>query len=192
MQQPLRTGYPQLDAYGEARRAVAHASIDGYYRHARAERKRAARARRQAGSGGGATDDDDGGGGGGGGAGPGPGPSDVDAAARDAVRCLEHAMVVVAGEKSVYRCVVASHATATAATSTSVAGGGVGSREYRDGLKMAYSHVVAAVVDRAMDIIETAFLKDARTATPPVFPSKDGAAVPAAVEPNSEEASVRV
>lgn len=101
-------------------------------------------------------------------------------------------MVVVAGEKSVYRCVVASHATATAATSTSVAGGGVGSREYRDGLKMAYSHVVAAVVDRAMDIIETAFLKDARTATPPVFPSKDGAAVPAAVEPNSEAASVRV
>jgi len=101
-------------------------------------------------------------------------------------------MVVVAGEKSVYRCVVASHATATA-TSASVTGGGVGSREYRDGLKVAYSHVVASVVDRAMDIIETVFLKDARTATPPVLPTKDGAAAAAASDPNSDEAaSVRV
>ena len=62
-------------------------------------------------------------------------------------------MVVVAGEKSVYRCVVASHATNTTATTSAsaVAGGGVGSREYREGLVMAYSHVVAAVVDRSMD-----------------------------------------
>lgn len=159
-QQPLRTGFPQLDSYGEARKVVAHASIDGYYRNAKAERKKASQARQ--GSGGGATDDR-------GGAGS---LSDVDAAARDAVRCLEHAMVVVAGEKSVYRCVVAPTATSSS-SQTQDKMGGIGSREYRDGLIMAYSYVVAAVVDRAMDIIETVFLKDAKTATPPV-PPKDG------------------
>eukprot|EP00563_Minutocellus_polymorphus_P000833 CAMPEP_0181031546 /NCGR_PEP_ID=MMETSP1070-20121207/6288_1 /TAXON_ID=265543 /ORGANISM="Minutocellus polymorphus, Strain NH13" /LENGTH=864 /DNA_ID=CAMNT_0023108927 /DNA_START=198 /DNA_END=2792 /DNA_ORIENTATION=- len=170
--QPLGTGFPQLDAFGEARKTVAHASIDGYYRHTKAERKKSARVRQ--GSGGGATDD----------RGAGGSLSDVDAAARDAVRCLEHAMVVVAGEKSVYRCVV-SPTSSSAHSHDKV--GGVGSREYRDGLVMAYSYVVAAVVDRAMDIIETVFLKDAKTATPPV-PPKDGVAP---TDPN-DAVSVRV
>lgn len=179
-QQPLRTGFPQLDAYGEARKTVAHASIDGYYRNAKAERKKASRA--QQGSGGGATDDRLGAAG---------SLSDVDAAARDAVRCLEHAMVVVAGEKSVYRCVVApSSSSSSNPTAHDSKMGGTESREYRDGLVMAYSYVVAAVVDRAMDIIETVFLKDAKTATPPVPPGKDGA--PPAVDSAADAVSVRV
>ena len=98
-------------------------------------------------------------------------------------------MVIVAGEKSVYRCVVAPTSTSS---SSSTPGqdklGGIGTKEYREGLIMAYSYVVAAVVDRAMDIIETVFLKDAKTATPPV-PPKDG--VPP-VDGDSDAVSVRV
>jgi len=165
--QPLKTGYPQLDAYGEARKTVAKSSIDSYYRTAKAERKKLARSRASAADG--ATDD------------LGSSAADIDAAARDAVRCLEHAMVVVAGEKSVYRCVVSP-------TSSHSHDKGSVTREYRDGLVMSYSYVVGAVVDRAMDIIETIFLKDAKTASPPVVP-KEGAPPP----PESDDViSIRV
>jgi len=146
---------------------VAKSSIDSYYRTAKAERKKLARSRASAADG--ATDD------------LGSSAADIDAAARDAVRCLEHAMVVVAGEKSVYRCVVSP-------TSSHSHDKGSVTREYRDGLVMSYSYVVGAVVDRAMDIIETIFLKDAKTASPPVVP-KEGAPPP----PESDDViSIRV
>lgn len=70
----LRTGFPQLDAYGEARKEVAWKAIEGYYRRQKAERKKL-----------------------------GDGDAPADCAARDAVRCLEHAMVIVAGEKVSYK-----------------------------------------------------------------------------------------
>jgi hypothetical protein len=66
----LKTGFPQLDAYGEARKEVAWKAIEGFYRRQKAERKK--------------VDDSE---------------TPADTAARDAVRCLEHAMVIVAGEK---------------------------------------------------------------------------------------------
>lgn len=82
VRKPLQTGFAQLDSYGEARKSVAHKSIDDYYKKIRSERKRNT-ARNQS-----FEDDDD------------AGSVEVaDAAARDAVRCLEHAMVIVAGEK---------------------------------------------------------------------------------------------
>jgi exocyst complex protein 7 len=69
----LRTGFPHLDAYGEARKRVAFKAIDAYYRKTKAARKKGSASY---------TDDEQ-----------------INSAARDAVRCLEHAMVVVAGEK---------------------------------------------------------------------------------------------
>lgn len=75
----LKTGFAQLDAYGEARKEVAFKAIDGYYRKLKSERKKHAEKRKTAGYEGNGDD--------------------ADFAARDAVRCLEHAMVIVAGEK---------------------------------------------------------------------------------------------
>ena len=92
----LTTGYPHLDSYGEARMSVAYASVDGYCRQLRNARKDGSRA----------PNGPDGGGVGGGVTALAY-PQNVDAAARDAVRCIEHTMVVISGEKSVYRCVVA-------------------------------------------------------------------------------------
>lgn len=154
--QPLKTGYPQLDAYGEARKVVARQSLDSYYRQVKAERRKdIQRQRSSQGSGGGATEVDS--------------IAEIDEAARDGVRCLEHAMVVVAGEKSVYRCLVSPHSNDKSGRPV------VLTPEYRDGLIMAYSYVAAAVVDRSMDIIENVFLKDCRTGSPPGKP-KDGEA----------------
>ena len=89
---PLKTGYPHLDAYGEARKSVAFASVDGYCRQLRNTRKKLL-------------------------PNSGTGVStaayaqNTDSAARDAVRCIEHTMVVVSGEKSVYRCVISPPAS---------------------------------------------------------------------------------
>ena len=71
----LRTGFPHIDAYGEARKDVAFKSIDGYYRKIKNERKKNSESNK---SFDGADEDE------------------ADVAARDAVRCLEHAMVVIA------------------------------------------------------------------------------------------------
>jgi len=134
VQRPLKTGYPQIDAYGEARKNVAFASIDHYYRRIKQERKRNA----EKFSGSVAMDI-------------------ADTAARDAVRCLEHAMVVVAGEKNVYRTVVTP-------SLTKVGDEDGGDEEistfYRKACAASYSYVVASVVDKTMDIIETVFLKE--------------------------------
>ena len=88
--EPLITSYPHLDVYSEARRNVAYQSMQEYYRTLRAQRKKEFDVK-QGGSGesdskeGQLESTIDG--------------ADMDAAARDAVRCLEHAMVIVAGEK---------------------------------------------------------------------------------------------
>ena len=134
VQKPLKTGFPQVDAYGEARKNAAFASIDHYYRKTKQERKR--NAEKFAGS-----------------------VMDVaDTAARDAVRCLEHAMVVCAGEKNVYRTIVAPSlnkaADEDAANTDEIA------PFYRKACAAAYSYVVASVVDKTMDVIETVFLKE--------------------------------
>ena len=130
---PLKTSFPHVDAYGEARKTVAFGSVDHYYRRIKQERKRAMEKFRQE-----IVDN-------------------ADAAARDAVRCLEHAMVVVAGEKNVYRTIVSPSLTKIAdedAVNDEI------SPFYRKACAAAYSHVVASVVDRTMDIIETVFLKE--------------------------------
>jgi len=133
VQRPLKTGFPHVDAYGEARKSVAFNSIDRYYRRVKQERKRnAEKFSSQV-------------------------MDPADAAARDAVRCLEHAMVVVAGEKNVYRTVVSPSLTKIAdedAVNDEI------SPYYRKACAAAYSYVVASVVDKTMDIIETVFLKE--------------------------------
>ena len=133
VQRPLKTGFPHVDAFGEARKNVAFQSIDHYYRRTKQERKRnAERFSAQV-------------------------MDPADAAARDAVRCLEHAMVVVAGEKNVYRTVVSPSLTKVAdedAVNDEI------SPFYRKACAASYSYVVAAVVDKTMDIIETVFLKE--------------------------------
>eukprot|EP00546_Thalassionema_frauenfeldii_P000387 CAMPEP_0178936654 /NCGR_PEP_ID=MMETSP0786-20121207/25301_1 /TAXON_ID=186022 /ORGANISM="Thalassionema frauenfeldii, Strain CCMP 1798" /LENGTH=818 /DNA_ID=CAMNT_0020615097 /DNA_START=164 /DNA_END=2620 /DNA_ORIENTATION=- len=132
----LKTGFPQLDAYGEARKEVAFKSVDGYYRRIKAERKKRAEQSKN-------FDEE------------GNRDNDADIAARDAVRCLEHAMVVVAGEKMVYKAIIAPSLVQTQdEDAISI------SPFYRKACVAAYSHVVAAIVDRTMDIIETVFLKE--------------------------------
>jgi exocyst complex protein 7 len=133
VQRPLKSGFPHVDAYVEARKTVAFGSVDHYYRRVKQERKRAAEKFRQE-----IVDN-------------------ADAAARDAVRCLEHAMVVVAGEKNVYRTVVSPSLTKIAdedAINDEI------SPFYRKACAAAYSVVVSSVVDKTMDIIETVFLKE--------------------------------
>lgn len=69
----------------------------------------------------------------------------ADMAARDAVRCLEHAMVVVAGEKNVYRTIVSPSLTKIAdedAVNDEI------SPYYRKACAASYSFVVASVVDK--------------------------------------------
>mmetsp|Transcript_11046 Transcript_11046/g.30532 ORF Transcript_11046/g.30532 Transcript_11046/m.30532 type:complete len:815 (-) Transcript_11046:29-2473(-) len=148
----LKLGFPHLDAYGMSRREIAFASMDTYYRRlkrdrkGRAETKQATNMRRSIFV---------------------RGPThvneqvesqgDADAAARDAVRCLEHAMVVIAGEKNVYRTVVTP--------SLNKADDDEEIEEdlspfYRKACVAAYSFVVGSVVDRSLDIIETVFLKE--------------------------------
>ena len=137
LQLPISTGFPHLDAYAEARKAVAFASIDGYNRHLKSEQKKVALRQRSVGDLSSAKI-----------------TVDVDSAARDAVRCLEHAMVIVAGEKSIYRCVVSPTASQSFEEAKL-------SPELKAALVRAYSHVVSAVVDRTMDIIELVFFKEA-------------------------------
>lgn len=76
----LDCGYPHLNAYVEARRTIAFRSIHSFYRSLRDARKKSLD--QQVSS---AIVDFQAG--------------ELDSAARDTVRCLEHAMVLVAGEK---------------------------------------------------------------------------------------------
>eukprot|EP00566_Odontella_aurita_P004666 CAMPEP_0113594808 /NCGR_PEP_ID=MMETSP0015_2-20120614/39296_1 /TAXON_ID=2838 /ORGANISM="Odontella" /LENGTH=793 /DNA_ID=CAMNT_0000501873 /DNA_START=138 /DNA_END=2520 /DNA_ORIENTATION=+ /assembly_acc=CAM_ASM_000160 len=170
VKQPLKTGFNHLDSYGEARKAVGFASIDGYYRHVKAERKKAFMRYRSSVSGGGATGDA-------------AGHNEVDAAARDAVRCLEHSMVVVAGEKSIYRCVVSPTSSHSSESAKDV------KPEYREALIASYSHVVSVVVDRCMDIIETVFLKDANAGGHATQAAEDGSTPPESIRTRASAAA---
>ena len=135
----LRTGHPHLDAYGEARRAVAYASVDGYCRQLRNAR------RKRAGTGGGGSASDR--------------ARDVDSAARDAVRIIEHTMVVVSGEKAVYRCVAAPSMKVDHGDGGR--GNGKAAETYERALGASYSYVVSAAVDRLLDLVEYTFLREA-------------------------------
>lgn len=136
VKEPLKTGFPQLDSYGESRREIAFTSFDNHYRRIKVERKK--RIERNNSSG---LDPID----------------EADAAARDAVRCLEHAMITVAGEKSVYKHIVtpALQHTVDADEDEEQM-----SPFFRKACAAAYSYVVSSVVDRTLDIIETVFLKE--------------------------------
>jgi len=137
VRQPLKTGFPQLDAYGEARKEVAFQSYDNYYRRIKVDRKKRIEKLTETGE----IEDFD----------------EADAAARDAVRCLEHAMIAVAGEKSVYKTIVAP---ALQMTVNADEDADQVSPYFRKACAAAYSFVVASIVDRTLDIIETVFLKE--------------------------------
>lgn len=136
---PLKTGFPQLDAYGEARKNVAFSAIDSYYRRIKNDRKK--KLEKQAAVDGAIKEETD----------------EADVAARDAVRCLENAMLIVAGEKNIFRAVVTPIISRDADEDDD-------SQALAPYLKKAgvaaYSHAAAAVVDRVLDIIETVFLKE--------------------------------
>lgn len=138
MRQPLKTGFPQLDAYGEARKEIAFNSFDNYYRRIKVERKKRLEKMNSI------NNDLD-------------GMDEADAAARDAVRCLEHAMITVAGEKSVYKSIVAPALQQTVDADEDEE---QMSPFFRKACAAAYSYVVASIVDRTLDIIETVFLKE--------------------------------
>jgi len=147
----LVVGFPQLDAYGMARREIAYSSMDAYYRRLRRDRKAGSEK-----------------------SGKDPKKStsflgsqknqetsiesgEADAAARDAVRCLEHAMVIIAGEKNVYRTIVTPSLNKTDDEDEEEEDL---SPFYKKACVASYAYVVGSVVDRALDIIETVFLKE--------------------------------
>ncbi len=133
----LDCGYPLLNSYSEARRAVAFESMQMFYKTLKAARKKEWEKRT-------ATTRDT----------AALETGELDSAARDAVRCLEHAMVIVAGEKSIYRCVVSP-------TSSHKHDSSKIPLEYKYALVASYSHVCSVVVDRVLDVIELFFIKDA-------------------------------
>lgn len=70
---PLRTGFPQLDAYAETRKIISLQCIEHFHNTVKREQSNSTSFERSGG--------------------------DLDAVARDVVRCLENALVVAAGEK---------------------------------------------------------------------------------------------
>jgi len=147
----LKTGYPHLDSYGEARKSVAYASVDGYCRQLRNARKKLLPSSGSVGVSAAAH------------------AQNVDSAARDATRCIEHTMVVVSGEKSVYRCVIAP--SSAQAHDENHDGGEDGKNKtfsdahYQCAMVASYSYVVSAAVDRLLDLIEYTFLREAGCAS---------------------------
>jgi exocyst complex protein 7 len=142
-----------LDGYGTARREIAFTSFDSYYRRIKVERKKrieklnnAAAAAANSNNANGNNNQD--------------AIDEADAAARDAVRSLEHAMITVAGEKSVYKHIVtpALQQTVDDDDDDDEEDGRQMSPYFSKACAAAYSYVVAAVVDRTLDIIETVFL----------------------------------
>lgn len=151
----LKTGFPQLDAYGVARTAIAFGAMDTFYRRIKQDRRKKLEKLMNSGQQEQQLRKDD-----------------ADAAARDAVRCLEHAMVVTAGEKSVYRTII----TPSLLLRSSPQAQEFKEDDYDDdddhvdeetspffkkACVGAYAYVVGSVVDRMLDVIETVFLKEA-------------------------------
>jgi exocyst complex protein 7 len=142
VREQLKTGFPQLDAYGEARKTMAFTSVDNYYRRIKQDRKKRLEKINTPES---RMEDR---------------IEEADEAARDAVRCLEHAMVVVAGEKNVYRTIVSPSLT-DAVDDYYEEEEEQMSPYLKKACVAAYAYVVGSVVDRTLDIIETVFLKEA-------------------------------
>jgi exocyst complex component 7 len=117
---------------------VAYAAVDSYYRRVKVDRKR----RLEKAAAQGSIDQVD----------------EADTAARDAVRCLEHAMIVAAGEKAVYRVVVTPSLMQHDDYDDEVAE--EMSPFFKKACAGAYSHVVGAIVNRTLDIFETVYLKE--------------------------------
>ena len=137
LNEAIKLGFPQLDAYAEARKEVAHAALDSYYRRVKQDRKKKLEKAAATGT----IEEID----------------EADAAAKDAVRCLEHAMIVTASEKGVYRALISP--------SISMNDGGdedgfYVSPYYKKACAGSYAYVVGAIVNRTLDIIETVFLKE--------------------------------
>jgi len=136
----LETGFAHLDAYGHSRRDIAYASMDSYHRRLKTDRKK--RLEKM---------------------GRGDLETEAMSAARDAVRCVEHAMIVIAGEKNVYRTIVTPALAKTEEEAAEEEEEGevqILSPYYRKACVGTYSYVVGAIVDRALDVIETVFLKE--------------------------------
>jgi hypothetical protein len=158
--QPINTGYPLLDAYAEARKTVALESLITFHGQLKAEqREEIARQLRSSSAAAGQVTKS---------ITASPGGTvvignttsatnsaflDVDTAARDAVRCLEHAMVVVAGEKTIYQSIFSKRVVSSREP--------VHSPEYITACVHAYSYVVSAVLDLSLDIIKHFFKKNA-------------------------------
>jgi len=142
LNEAIKTGFPQLDAYGEARKEVAFQAVDAYYRRVKQDRKKRLEKAAAAGRVDNTNVDE----------------NNADAAARDAVRCLEHAMIVAAGEKGVYRVIVSpalmQHDEYDDEVEEFV------SPYFKKSCAGAYSHVVGAIVNRTLDIVETVYLKE--------------------------------
>lgn len=138
LNEPLKTGFPQVDSYGEARKDVAYTAVDAYYRRVKADRKkRLEKAAAQ-----GSIEQVD----------------EADTAARDAVRCLEHAMIVAAGEKAVFKVIVTPSLMQHEDYDDEVAE--EMSPFFKKACTGAYSHVVGSIVNRTLDIFETVYLKE--------------------------------
>lgn len=165
---PLQTGFPQLDAYGEARKEISFNSFDSFYRRIKGERKKRLEKFN-------ANDVD--------------GMDEADEAARDAVRCLEHAMITVAGEKSVYKSIVAPALQQTVDAEEDEE---QMSPYFRKACAGAYSYVVASIVDRTLDIIETVFLKEGGIGQTSGSKSGDGAALTVRVADSAAAAGLRM
>ena len=179
VKQPLNSGYPHLDAYAAARKEVAYQSIQLFYRQLRAQRKKEYEQRLASGGQDVAQ------------------AGEMDSAARDAVRCLEHAMVIVAGEKSIYRCVISPTSSHNHDSSKIPL-------DYKYAVVGSYSHICAVVVDRIMDIVDLFFFKDAgiRPSSSAPSPSNDNgdgdnstatvAIIPVRVSASAAVASLRI
>ena len=125
----LKTGFMHVDVYAKSRKLQAYNALDSFYKKLSGERKEEVMVN-----------------------------GDVDLSdleARDVVRCIEHAMVVIIAEQGIHK---------TAIVPYGVRGFEDGdlSQKYRDALSSAYSHIVACVVERIIRILEHTFYKQAK------------------------------
>lgn len=125
----FKTGFLHLDVYAKARKFQAYGSLESYYKRLSNERKIEV-----------SRDES------------------LDLShleARDIVRFVEHAMVVITGEQEIFKIIVAP---------MGVRGfeDGVLTRKYRDALSSSFSHIAACVVERLIHALEYIFYKQAK------------------------------
>ena len=125
----LKTGFLHLDVYAKARKFQAYGSMESYCKRLSNERKEEI------------SHDDS-----------------LDLShleARDIVRCIEHALVVITGEQGIFKTVVAP---------IGVRGfeDGDYSQNFRSALVTSFSHISACVVERLIRSLEHTFFKQAK------------------------------